>query len=300
MILNALDEVLYWENIELLKAKMSELFSKYYPHNPEKYFNEKEKFYNETIPDRKEFLRRIEYYSKNGNCKWVSGRSILSNDITEADLRKAILNNCKLENGQKKARMAEKIIDKDLDFWNFYSGNVLYTSNNTVLELTIGAGLGTAAVMRNMKDSDLYIGADIDFLCAKNADAIAKYYDVNGLGLVTSLWNMPFDDAMFTAVCCNAGLEECREITVIIKEAVRVLLPKGRLVFHCIDIKKNNWRMMFNYFGFTDEETDFWLRKVRLYSDISQIEEYVFGYGMRLLDKKYDKEKGYVLVFEKQ
>ncbi len=189
---------MYWEDIVQLKDFVSEITSRYYPHDPQSFYKEKEKFYSKTIPNKKEFCRRMEYYIRTGNPKWVSGRNELSDDISLADLKKAIRVSSKIENGQSKASTAERIINTDVAFWDIYSDNILYSLHNTVLELTIGAGLGTTAVMRKMKDSDLYVGVDIDFICAKNADSIAKHFNVNGLGIATSLWNLPFDDGIFT------------------------------------------------------------------------------------------------------
>ena len=44
MILNALDEVLFWEDIPLLKTFMEKIVSQYYPHDPETYFKEKKEY----------------------------------------------------------------------------------------------------------------------------------------------------------------------------------------------------------------------------------------------------------------
>lgn len=299
VILNALDEVLYWDDISFLKNFICEIFSKYYPHDSKSYFEEKDYFYLRTIPDKKDFLRRMEYYVDNGKTKWISGRNELSDDISYEDLKRALLINCKSENGCRKAFQAERIISNDLEFWDTYANHILYAQQNTVLELTIGGGLGTTSVMRKMRDSDLYIGVDIDFNCAKNADAIARHFGVNGLGIATSLWNMPFDDQMFTTVCSNAGLEECREIPAIIKEAARVLVPGGRMVLHCINFEKSAFVPIFSKYGFSDEEIHYWLRKLRLYSDVEQVEDLASKCGLKMIDKKIDDAKGYILVLKK-
>ncbi len=160
-------------------------------------------------------------------------------------------------------------------------------------------GLGTSALMQKMSEKDLYMGVDIDFICAKQADALAKYHKANGLGIATSLWNMPFDDNTFSAVCSNNGLDECREVPTILKEAVRVLKPSGKLVLVCRD-KETSWYPQFKKYGFDNDETECWLNKVRLYAGADQIENLASDYGLRLKCKKEEKSYyGTILVFEK-
>ena len=152
MILNALDEVLFWEDIALLSAFTKKIVAMYYPHDPESYFKEKERFMEENIPDKSDFTRRLEYYINNGAPIWVSGRSRLSEDITRDDLQKAILINSTEQNGNNRAEMAAELIAKNPEFWKAYTSNILYAQENIICELTIGAWLGTSAVMREMKD----------------------------------------------------------------------------------------------------------------------------------------------------
>lgn len=295
MILNALDEILFWNEISLLKEFTCDIVSKYYPSDAKKCLEEKDHFIAERIPNMADFIKRMEMYIADGRPVWVSGRNQLSDDITQNDLEKAILISSTIQRGKYLADTAYEIIAKKPKFWDFYTSNVLYANKNKVCELTIGAGLGTTAVMRAMKDSDLYVGVDIDFICAKQADAIAKHFQVNGLGIATSLWNMPFENGMFTTVCCNQGLEECREIDVIVKEASRVLDDSGRIVLRC---KQKNSPRYFGKYGFTADETQYWLRKLRLYSDVEQVQEIASKNELQLIDKKDDGIWS-VLVFEK-
>ncbi len=299
MILNAMDEVLFWENIPLLCNFISQNAAKYFPHNPESFYKEKDAFFAKNIPDKNDFLRRLQHYAENGTPTWVSGRNQLSDNITLIDLQKAIKVSSTIENGKKKAAQAERIFANVPAFWNFYTENILHAPNNTVLELTIGAGCGTTAVMQNMKENDFYIGVDIDFTCAKNADALAKHFGVNGLGIATSLWNMPFDDEMFTCVCSNVGLEECREIPTILKEAIRVLASGGRLVLHCVHAEKSPWYPYFAKYGFFTDQARDWLQALRLYAGIEQIEYLAKRCGLKAVKKYFDQVRGAVLVFEK-
>lgn len=296
MILNALDEVLFWQEIELFKEFMKDLDNKYYPHNHEMFYKEKKNFFSSHIPDKNEFIKRLSYYAENGKPIWAFGRNELSDDIDLNSLIKSITVSSKIQNGESKAQKATKWYDATPDFWDYYAKNVLHTQNNIVLELTIGAGMGTNAIMRNMDKQDYYIGVDIDFVCAKNADAIAKYYDVNGLGIATSLWSMPFENSMFTAVCCNCGLEECREIDTIIYEATRVLAFGGRMVLHCSKTENRAQQSVFNDYDFSQEEKFYWLEKVRLLSNEKQLLRIANNCSLLLLEKKISANGGTIYV----
>lgn len=297
MILDALDEVLFWDDIPLLHDFTQSIVEKYYPHDSQSYFQEKDRFLAENIPTKAAFLERLENYVINGSPTWVSGRNQLSEDISADDLQKAIRLSQNPQNGKEKADMATALIEKNPAFWNFYTDNILHAPHNQICELTVGAGLGTTAVMRGMKDNDFYMGVDIDFICAKNADSLAKHFKTNGLGIATSLWNMPFEDEMFTSVCCNQGLEECREIPTILKEASRILAPSGRFVVRCQKQKKPAY---FENYGFSADETRHHLRRLRLYSDFEQIREIACQNYLELVDSLSDNGNWYILVFRKQ
>ena len=300
MVLNALDEVLFWNDIEVLRTFTQESMKKHYPHDPEKYFEEKNTFLLKHIPDKEEFVKRLESYVNKGKAVWISGGNQFCDDITMNDLRKSIMVSSKPENGKNKVQMASKQFTNAPDFWDYYTQQILSETENVVCELTIGAGAGTIAVMRGMKEKDLYIGVDIDFVCTQNANAIARYLEVNGLGIVASLWNLPFENEIFTVVCSNQGLEECREIPTIIKEAARVLKKSGRLVLHCVKMEKSLWHSYFMKYGFSAEETREWLRKVRLFSGAEQLIELAGMLGFKMIDKKTDEVRGDILTLEKQ
>ena len=230
MIMNALDEVLFWDDIETLITFTKQNSKRFYPHDFENYRKSQDSFFKSVIPDKAEFIRRLQHYAAVGKPIWIAGRNGLSDDIDADTMIKAISVSSKISNGEQKAKQASKWQENNPSFWKFYADNILHLKNNRILELTVGAGGGTNAVMKEMTECDYYMGVDIDFVCAKNADALAKYYGINGLGIATSLWKLPFDDCMFTSVCSNVGLEECREIPTIVAEAYRVLKPGGLFI----------------------------------------------------------------------
>ena len=143
------------------------------------------------------------------------------------------------------------------------------------------------------------MGVDIDFVCAKNADALAKYYGINGLGIATSLWKLPFDDCMFTSVCSNVGLEECREIPTIVAEAYRVLKPGGKIVLHCVSTRKMQSYERFEQYGFSEEEIIYWSKEIRIYTSPQGVEELLNNVGFKFYGRLVDEKLGNILVFEK-
>ena len=299
MILNALDEVLFWEDIETLKQFTKENSRKFYPHDHENYYKNAKKFFRTIIPSKAEFISRLETYADIGQPIWISGRNKLSDDIDAEAMMKAISVSSKISNGKEKAARASKWRENNPSFWNFYTDNILHQQENKILELTVGAGGGTNAVMQKMTEQDYYMGVDIDFVCAKNADALAKYYGINGLGIATSLWKLPFDDCMVTSVCSNAGLEECREIPTIIAEAYRVLKPGGKIVLHCVNTRKMQSYERFEQYGFSEEEMIYWSKEVRMYTSAEGVEELLNSAGFKFYGRLVDEKLGSILVFEK-
>ncbi|MCQ2436460.1 MAG: class I SAM-dependent methyltransferase [Clostridia bacterium] len=300
MILNALDEVLFWDDIDTLKSITKHLNEKYYPQDYEGYHKEYDLFFKSVIPDKTEFIRRLEHYAEVGKPIWISGRNDMCDDI-DADLMvKAISVRSKIDNGEQMAKRSLSYQDNKPSFWDFYTHNILHQQDNRILELTVGACGGTNAVMRKMTDRDYYMGVDIDFACAKNADALAKYYNVNGLGITGSLWNLPFDDCMFTSVCSNQGLEECREIPTILEEAYRVLQPGGKIVLHCANIDKMQAYERFKQYDFSVDEMIYWAKRIRMYPSTDGVEELLNNVGFKFCNRMFDERLGSILVYEKQ
>ena len=299
MILNALDEVLFWDDIETLITFTKQNSKRFYPHDFENYRKSQDAFFKSVIPDKAEFIRRLQQYAAVGKPIWIAGRNGLSDDIDADTMIKAMSVSSKISNGEQKAKRASKWQENNPSFWNFYTDNILQLESNRILEITVGAGGGTNAVMKQMTDRDYYMGVDIDFVCAKNADALAKYYGINGLGIATSLWKLPFDDCMFTSVCSNVGLEECREIPTIVAEAYRVLKPGGKIVLHCVNTRKMQLYERFEHYGFSEDEMIYWSKKVRMYTSAEGVEELLNDAGFNFYRRLVDEKLGSILVFEK-
>ena len=124
MVLNALDEILFWNDINLLKSFIKENMRKYYPNNKENFYKEKDKFLKLHIPSKEKFINKLEEYIKCGSAVWVSGRNGVCDDINRASLLKVICVSSKYENGREKAQRASSW--QISEFWDYYSNSVLY------------------------------------------------------------------------------------------------------------------------------------------------------------------------------
>ena len=275
MILSALDEVLFWQDLDLVIQKVQELTAKFYPHDPVQYFAEKNKFYQESIGSKAEFCRRLALYRDQGSTEWIASRTGYMDDLSAADLKKARQNATMEEAAARVTRMKSGIDKKWAALFDYYTSAILSEPANQVLELTIGAGGGTHILMEKMGKEDTYTGIDIDFRCAKTADGLGKYYGVTALGLCCNLWALPFDDSIFSVICSRNGMDECREIPSILCEASRVLRPGGKIVLTGGEsgyLFGNNQKL-FEQFGFDRKEAEQWLHDVRLYANLAQLDE---------------------------
>lgn len=138
MILDALEEVLFWDNIPLLMNFTAENLKRYHPHDYEGYRLEKEKFLQKQIPTKDAFVHRLEYYLDKGKPLWVSGRSAQVDELTGADLERTFQIHLTAERARQTAEKVEGFASKDADFYGFYTDNALHTKENRVLDLTVG------------------------------------------------------------------------------------------------------------------------------------------------------------------
>ena len=285
MVGNEWDDILYWEDYELFKRFISDLDCKYNCNDPMQYEawrTERDTFYRRTIPTKEEFVRRFERYALVGKPHWIDGHHKQINELTADDLMKSY-HYASDENGKERVAVAEKARKS----WAsahlpYYVGKVCaaIAKPYRILEMTVGAGVGTNAIVRSMTEDMTYIGVDIDFICAKNADAIGRYYQKNALGLCASLWHLPFENETFDVACSHFGLDECREIPTILDEASRVLKTGGKLV---LVSRHSGWSRrhdIFEKYGINEEQATALMRSIRLYADFEQLNAFATERGL--------------------
>lgn len=288
MVNNEWDDILYWENYEPCRKMLQELERKYGddPANYESWHRDHYDFYKQTIPNKEEFIRRFRYYELHGKPHWIEGHHRTMNELTRQELMDSFRHVTK-ENGEYCVEVSEKArLGWAAQHLAPYAEKVCAATGDEhkIMEMTVGCGVGTNAIVRSMTDKMFYTGVDIDFVCAKNADAIGRYYGKNAIGICASLWNLPFSDNLFDVVCSHFGFDECREIPTILKEAVRVLKPGGRFVSvsrHNIWLRRHE---IFESYDIGAKEAMELMRKARLYTDLEQLDALAGEMGLVKVD----------------
>ena len=303
MVNNEWDDILFWENYKPCYEMLQELERKYGgdPANWESWHREHCAFYKQTIPNKEEFIRRFQYYELHGKPPWIEGHHRTMNELTREELLDSFRHVTK-ENGAFHVEVSEKARQG----WAArhlapYAKKVCSATSeeHKIMEMTVGAGVGTNAIVRSMTDKMFYAGVDIDFICAKNADAIGRYYEKNAIGICASLWNLPFSDNLFDVVCSHFGFDECREIPTILKEAIRVLKPGGKFV----SVSRHNaWlrrHEIFESYDIGENEALELMRKVRLYADFEQFDALAIEAGLVRTDY-IPYENWYLVEYRKE
>jgi len=290
-----MNEILFWNDSQNYYDFTRDLETRLDPNNivedRQKWMDEMAAFILQNIPTKQDFLDRIAEYEQSGKPIPISSRNLCCNDLSIDQLKKSYKN--ARFRGKERADIVEKAIAGwAADHIGFYAGRILKKPQEDIMEMTIGAGFGTVSVVRSMRENDFYTGVDIDFLCAKNADGILRHYDKSGVGIAASLWDLPFEDETFSVICSNLGLDECREVPAILKEAARVLKPNGRMVFSCNNAKYRRIKRCFDLYGFSEEEATECIKRVRLYVDHTELSAEMQRLGFaesayRQFDNKY-------------
>lgn len=303
MVGNEWDDVLYWQDYEPFAQFVYELDCQYDDKNPSEYEKRREErdaFYRRTIPTKEAFVRRFQWYALHGKPHWIGGHHTLINELTEDELMQSY-RYASDENGIKRVEMAEKArLGWAARHLLHYTEKVCTASAplHKIMEMTVGAGVGTNAIVRSLTGDMYYVGVDIDFVCAKNADVIGRYYNKNALGVCASLWHLPFAGGMFDVVCSHFGLDECREIPTILDEAVRVLKTGGKLVLVSRHTAWSRRHAIFETYGIGESEALDLMRRVRLYADFEQLDSLAADKGLVRTDY-IPFEKWYVAEYVK-
>ena len=277
-------EVLLWqfpEKIDEMYAKVD--WSSF--EGPSKTYIE---YISTLLKDKEGILSAVRQYSRAETAQWIlpqSGEKHLSSDAISTFRRRS----------SKKfaaARLAS-VRNNGENQWAThlprYVEQVHAGGPSVVLELSTGAGTGTAAVADKKQSDCTMFTMDISFGCHGNAVGIAKYLHMRDtlFPVCANFWHMPFADESVDAVCSHFGLDESREMHRTLTEVARVLKPGGRFV----NVGRSNASFrsfnLFEPFGFTREETVEIIRAARIYSDTKSLVKDCARHGLAL-HEKYD------------
>ncbi len=279
MVFGEFREILFFREVEEMIAFETGLRARWEPdrsrEGADAAWAETVRYIQSKIPDREAFLRRLDDYAQNGRPVWYAGRNPDCDDLSGSQLIRAYGN---LFRGAEREQMLQNAS------WathiQAYVDQVL-ANGDMLLELTIGAGVGTTAVAAQMTDRDFLTSVDIDLICAKNADGILRHFQKRGIGIAVSLWDLPFDDGTFSTVCSHFGVDECREIDTVLREAARVLKPGGRMVLASNESGYRRTKPYFDLYGIQRAEALELLRSVRHYADKAQLDGILARQGLQ-------------------
>ena len=151
MVFGEFKEILFWNDMEKLLREEKRLSDRYRPdtrpENRQLYSQEMTVFIQREIPTRAHFWKRISEYEKDGKPKWAAGRNPCCDDLSISQLKKAYKNRSR---GVERAKMMKQGSAVWAGHIDDYVKKVTADGPNDILELTTGAGFGTAAVVERM------------------------------------------------------------------------------------------------------------------------------------------------------
>ena len=268
-------EMILWEHPDAIEAIYSD---------ETQWRKDPNALYRQTIRDvvggKPEILHTVERYTAADTGKWLPKKS--ANQTISHSAKLDFLKYSTASNGKRRTQTVMTSIHKDA--YTGYRAMIAACASHQILELSTGAGTGTAIVAYVMpKDARLYT-VDIDFSCLGNAAGIARYHEKTVFPVCANFWYLPFADASFDLVCTLNGLDESREIQRTLAEAARVLRPGGQfLVFSRKSAYMRQNRILAD-FGFNAAETEALLRTCRMYASAEDLIERCREYHLHLTE----------------
>ncbi|MDR3311131.1 MAG: class I SAM-dependent methyltransferase [Oscillospiraceae bacterium] len=287
MYINELLDVLFFRDIDGLRRFYAALTEKYFP-NSEPYPTDAAAYAAEfdawllrQIPSAAEFFARLDDYSANAEpvLPGVAARNF--GGMSRSGALDA-LSRGGSERGRALAEKYRKQTWADVHFEKYVPA--VTRGGGLILELGTGAGLGTFAVMNALNQNGKLISADVDFACARNADALAAYLGLpeRVCGITANFWYLPFEDGVFDTVCTHYGLDESGEIQATIAETARVLKTGGRFVAVCRAEPQDRYADYFKLWGVAPTEHREIARRARLFGGIEDLAGTSGALGLQL------------------
>lgn len=253
------------------------------------------KYIEKTLKDKQGIIDALEQYARSDTEQWR-----VEDNTSEKDFRRL----SRWLTGRDRVKYVQR--SSRTNHYPHYTSEVLKSNPKTILELSTGAGTGTAAICKS-KPSDCNVYTmDIDWVCHGNTVGIGKYLSCRDtlIPVTANFWWMPFANGFFDTVCSHYGLDESRENTLTFAETARVLKNSGRFV---VTSRKNSFMRqcgVLKKFGFTESETVELMKKCRMYADTETMVEECGKVGLMLENQKEfqisEKHVAVVSVFVKK
>ena len=275
-------EVLLWQFPE----KLEELYTKIdwsQPNISPIYIE----YISALLKDKEGILAAVRGYSRGDTAKWIIPRSG-AQLVPKHEIKTFKQRSARKIAAAKLASVRNNGAD-GLSVWlPKYAELVHAAKPGVIVELSTGAGTGTAAVAdQKARDCTMY-SIDIGFGCHGNTVSIAKYLGTKEslLPVCANFWHMPFADESVDAVCSHFGLDESRETGVTLGEVSRILKKGGRFVNVSRGSVVARSFDLFEPFGFTREEMAEVCKTARLYTDTQGLIDECAGRNLALAEKQ--------------
>ena len=219
------------------------------------------------VGGKEEIRQAIERYAVADTGQWLPRRS--SRQAISLQEKRDFLQYANAKNGAHRLQTAQTSPSKDA--YQYYGELVAESGTKNILELSTGAGTGTATAANAMADDACLYTVDIGFSCHGNAVGIAKYLGKTIQPVCANFWFLPFRDEAFDLVCTLNGLDESREIQRTLSQAARVLKPGGHFLVFSRKSAFMRQRSVLEEFGFSQRETEDCLQKCRLYASAEHL-----------------------------
>ena len=189
-----------------------------------------------------------------------------------------------LASGQSRVQQVREMVSKWAVHLDDYSTVVSEAGHGVIAELSIGAGLGTFAVMERGLGSGQLISLDVDYACVGSAIGLAKVLGIEEQvdPVVANFWFLPFRDGSIDVVCSHYGVDESRETDRVLREVARVLKTGGKFVSVSRIDPTNRLRKYIGHLGFSDDELRELADQAHLYPGPERFIEIAAQYGLAL------------------
>ena len=234
------------------------------------------------VGGKEEIQQAIDRYAAADTGQWLPRKN--SRQTIPRQEKRDFLRYVTAKNGKHRWMTAQTSPSKAA--YQYYGELVAESGAKTILELSTGAGTGTALAANAMADDARLYTVDVGFGCHGNAVGIAKHLRKAIQPVCANFWYLPFQDESFELVCTLNGLDESREIQRTLSQAQRVLKPGGHFLVFSRKSAFMRQRSVLEAFGFSQQETEACLQKCRMYASADELIGRCREHRLELLSSK--------------